>query len=111
MNGFEAREYTGALVDGEHTITEYLSLYRRGMVGPLKYQSYAVGAVCCRQCRYPRWDDGTCCDLCGAYQRCITDYPDAVLLGERQRLEQPCPPIAGSPSKPVNPRRRKTNGR
>jgi hypothetical protein len=77
----EARQFSSATINGQHTLSEYLTLYRQGRVGPLQYGYEGVAVVYCRQCGCSRADNGTACVFCGAYQRCTPDNPNTLELG------------------------------
>jgi len=104
----EIRLYTCAFMDGEHTLTRYLSLYRRGELGPLRYEFHGVPIVPCRGCGVPRADDGTPCQSCGAYQHCATVDLDAAERAEA--ISRSTTRALGDPRK-INPRRSIRNGR
>lgn len=104
----EVRALDCTPIDGEHTLAEYLSLYRQGEVGPLRYKSRWVPVRPCRGCGLSRPNDGTPCTFCGAYQHCAPDNSDAdSRIIEAQRASSM---RLGVP-KQVNPRRRICNGR
>jgi len=101
----EIRLHNDSLIDGKRTMWEYLSLYRRGRLEPLRYKSRWVPVRPCRQCGLSRPEDGTPCASCGAYQHCALSNLDA---GGRAA------PVAVEPlavPKRINPRRSIRNGR
>lgn len=75
--GREVRAFDSSPIDGEHSLAQYIALYRRGEVGPLSYEFSGVPIVVCRMCGNLRPKDGTPCQSCGAYQHCTPLNQDA----------------------------------
>jgi len=106
--GRNTRSHSRTFLEGSRTLTEYLSLYKRGEVGPLRYEFHGVPIAPCRECGNYRLDDGTPCLFCGAYQRHATINPDDG-VGDVEVTPSASPPPGVS--KRVNPRRSIRNGR
>lgn len=100
--GREARAFDPTPIDGEHSLAQYIALYRRGEVGPLSYEFNGVPVVVCRGCDNLRPKDGTLCQSCGAYQRRTPTNRDA---GSHVVGAQLAAAARAAIHKQVNPRR------
>lgn len=105
--GREVRAFDPAPIDGEHTLAQYIHLYRKGVVGPLSYEFHGVPIVVCRRCGNLRPKDGTPCQSCGAYQHCTPNNQDA---DSRITEAQIAAAARAGVRRPINPRRSIRNG-
>jgi hypothetical protein len=91
-------------------LSEYISLYRRGKVGPLRYEFSGVPIAACRMCDKLRQEDGTPCQSCGAYQHCIPNHQDVGSRIVEAQLSAAAVTTRAGVRRPINPRRRILNG-
>ena len=100
------------LIDGKHTLKEYVRLYRAGKVPAIAYVRVEIEP--CHQCLQLRPDDGTPCSFCGVYKHCLTKPKGGLKTILREiSAHEACAPSRGADrppkpklSKPVNPRRK-----